>query len=426
MESILKLFNKNFINLFFAQLFTHLGDALIQVVFIAYIIANIEKPGYMISFALLCFILPSFIISPLAGSIVDRFSRKKIMFCSAIYRASIILGLLILYFLFNKYYISGKPIWLELTTINFLIGIGTAFFYPAKMAIIPHVVPAKSLKPANALISSSGTWALTFGALVSTYIFTGIGSLKTIYIAFGLYFIASILLLTLKNIKKDFCTTNSVMNEQFSVIKDYRKTSSFLKSHKRALNMIGLAVVMALISAGIYNSMNAVATNDYHLGIQRLAQLKCMLGCGTCYGVAVIFLFGKYLKTNKLLAMGFMGLFLCLITSPLCNTFMKARIWLICIGILASILNITIITILQKISPDFIRGKVFAFLSMLTTIASIIATGMVTIAVKFIEPLFIIQIIALFSALLSFIILIAGREFIYKILKATLCRIIRL
>ena len=36
------------------------------------------------------------------------------------------------------------------------------------MAVVPNLVKSEVLKPANALISGSGTWALTFGALVTS------------------------------------------------------------------------------------------------------------------------------------------------------------------------------------------------------------------------------------------------------------------
>ena len=190
--------------------------------------------------------------------------------------------------------------------------------------------------------------------------------------------------------------------------------------------MISLAAVMALISAAIYNSMNVLATDSYHVNINGLAQLKCMLGCGTFYGIAIVFIVGRFLKTNKIMALSFFGLFICLITSPACNTFFKARFWLTAIGICAAILNITITTLLQKISPNFIRGKVFAFLAMLTTIASIFSTALVSLAIGFIHPLLIIKIIAYLSVTLCLVVMFAGKEFIYRLLKATLCKFIRL
>ena len=76
MQMIKDLFNKNYIGLFFGQLATHIGDAIVQILLIAGVMNNVTKPGSLIAIILFCLVFPSLIISPIAGSIVDRFSRK--------------------------------------------------------------------------------------------------------------------------------------------------------------------------------------------------------------------------------------------------------------------------------------------------------------------------------------------------------------
>ena len=78
MEAVKELFNKNYFNLFLAQLSTHLGDAVIQIILMATLLNNVEKPGSLIALMLFAFVFPSLIVSMVAGSIVDRFSRKRL------------------------------------------------------------------------------------------------------------------------------------------------------------------------------------------------------------------------------------------------------------------------------------------------------------------------------------------------------------
>lgn len=421
MEAVKGLFQKSFVNLFFAQLAAHFGDAIIQILLIAFIMNNVEKPGSMIALMLFCFVFPSLIVSPLAGSIVDRFSRKKIMALSSIYRGIILISALLFYiFALNK---TFNPVAIKSCgmIISFLTGIGTAFFYPAKMASVPNVVNVKSLKPANALISGSGTWALTFGAMAASFLLLKAGVMNMYYLACGMYFCSAIFILPV-SLNKD----NEINDTQFSVLTDFKKTLSFLNSHKKSLNMIILAVILSLISAAFYNSMNALATDTYHVSVQSLAQLKCMLGCGTCYGLAIMLLFGKYFKTDKTLVTAFLGLFACLITVSFCTTFFKARIWLAGIGIFATVLKITIDTILQKISPNFIRGKIFAFASMLETFVTLLGTALVSFLAGVINPISIFHIIAVGSAFMAFLILAFNKEFRYFVLRITVGQIFKI
>ena len=415
MEMIKDLFNKDYIGLFIGQLATHLGDAIIQILLIAGIMNNVDKPGSYIAIILFCLIFPSLIISPIAGSIVDRFSRKKIMTLSALYRGLLLLGTMIFYMLFfDKNALSTNIVAFGII-LSLLIGIGTAFFYPAKMAAVPNIVPIRSLKPANALVSGSGTWALTFGAMVVSVMLLHIGTMNMYLTAIGMYFAATIILLPIK-LNRD----EDSDNKEFSVINDFKKTITFLNQHKKALNMLGMAVVLSLISAMFYNAMNALATDSYNVSVQDLAKLKCMLGCGTCYGLGVMFLFGKHLRTNRTLVAAFIGLFICLATASMCDSFFKARFWLGGIGLFASILKITIDTVIQKVSPNKIRGKIFAFASMLETFVTLLGTAAVSLFVGIVHPHFIFQGIAVIAALMALSLIAFCKPFRYFMLRVTL------
>lgn len=305
--------------------------------------------------------------------------------------------------------------------LSFLVGIGTAFFYPAKMASVPNVVNVSALKPANALISGTGTWALTFGAMVVSIVMSHIGIEKLLFTAITLYLIPCFLLgfVSLKN------DEDSKDNKNFDLVKDIQTTAAFLAKHKKALNMILLAVVISLISAIFYNAMNALATDYYQVSVNGLAQLKCMLGCGTCYGAILMILFSKHFKTNKTLVTSFIGLFLCLITASMCTTFVKARFWLGGIGLFAAILKITVDTILQKVSPNFIRGKIFAFASMLETFVSLVGIGFVSLFAGIIHPIAIFHITAVISALMALTLLAFNKEFRYFVLRITIGQVFK-
>lgn len=420
MEAIKELFAKDYLNLFLAQLSTHLGDSIIQIALMSILLNTVEKPGSLIALMLFAFVLPSLIVSMVAGSIVDRFSRKKVMILSALYRGFVLIASLGLYFFIIDKTTFESMVHIYGIILSLIIGIGTAFFYPAKMAAVPNVVSVSALKPANALVSGSGTWALTFGALVASIILLKIGVLNLLFIAIALYFVACVFLHFVK-LKND----NDSQDKNFDFIKDIQSMTNFLVLHKKALNMILLAVVISLISVIFYNSMNALATDYYQVSVTGLAQLKCMLGCGTFYGAILMIFFSKSFKTNKTLVISFIGLFLCLITASFCTTFVKARFWLGAIGIFASILKITVDTILQKVSPNFIRGKIFAFASMLETFASLLGIGFVSLFVGIIHPIAIFHIIAAISALMAVTLLVLNKEFRYFVLRITIGQIFK-
>ena len=420
MEAIKDIFNKNFINLFLGQLLTHLGDAAIQIILMAILVNSVDKPGSLIALMLFCFVFPSLIVSIFAGSVVDRFSRKKIMIYSSLYRGLVLALSIGLYLNFAGNASLVPMIKIYGIVLSLLIGTGTAFLYPAKMASVPNVVDVQGLKAANSLISGSGTWALTFGALVASTLLLHIGILNMFYMCCAMYFAAPVFLYFV-NLRYDEESNSS----SFDLMKDIKQTAAFLDKHKKALNMILLAVVVSLISVTFYNAMNTLATDVYQVSVQGLARLKWMLGCGTFYGACVMMLFGQRLKTTKTLVTAFLGLFVFLVTAAFCTTFFKARIWLGAIGLCASVLKITVDTILQKVSPNFIRGKIFAFASMLETFVSLVGIGFVSVCADIIQPLAIFHGIAILSAVMVVLLLALNKDFRYFVLRITLGQIFK-
>jgi sugar phosphate permease len=93
--------------------------------------------------------LPWALASPLAGVIVDRFDRRRLMIGSDIVRAIIVLGFLIVD--------EPSQVFLVylLTALQVIVG---SVFQPAKSASIPNITTPRELLTANAL--SSATWSI--------------------------------------------------------------------------------------------------------------------------------------------------------------------------------------------------------------------------------------------------------------------------
>lgn len=405
------MFNKKFISLFVGQLCSHLADAFIQITIVGMIMAQVEKKGAIIAMVLFFFLLPSLIFSPIAGICVDKFSRKKILIFSSLYRL-ILVGCFATLLILNM-----KNIALNMSFIyifSFLIGIGTAMFYPAKMAIVPNLVKTKDLKNTNAFVSSSGVLSITVGAIIAGALINKFGFLNCIYLDLGFYLIACLSLLFIgKEITKE-------KTKQFSE----KKLLYFLSKHKKAFNMLTLAVVLSLISAILYSGINAIAADTFNLSVYGITKLKGYMGVGGLIGVLLTLTLFNKAKLHKMLSFSFLILFVALFTIGLCNTYPKAMLWLGLIGVSASILLISVDTILQKTTPDNMRGKIFAFKSLATTFATLCGTLFVSISLDLnIPALSIVKGVALFCFVMSIFIILFDKDFRYFLLKATVGQI---
>ena len=111
--------------------------------------------GLALSGVVLAQTLSLFLLSPVAGVVADRFSRKAIMIGADLVRAGLALGFLLV--------TSADRVWLAYVLTAALMGVA-AFFNPAHAATIPNIVTRRELVAANALTSASWAAMLAIGA----------------------------------------------------------------------------------------------------------------------------------------------------------------------------------------------------------------------------------------------------------------------
>ncbi|MFD2371586.1 MFS transporter [Brevibacillus sp. GCM10020057] len=159
--SVLPRNNRAFRNLYYAHAISTLGDWFTSIALMI-VVYNVTQSGLMVSFTLITKALPSLLISPFPGVIIDRANRKKIMIASNL-RNAILIPFLIL---------AQDHIWIVFI-VNTLTSISSVFYSPARQSVIPQVVEGSKLTIANTL--SSTTWGVmsvlgaSLGGIVSEY-----------------------------------------------------------------------------------------------------------------------------------------------------------------------------------------------------------------------------------------------------------------
>ena len=407
MDGIKKKFgplaNFEFDKLFLGQVFSHFADAIVQFLLVAILLKLSGSAGKSIATMFFVFLLPQFLLSPFSGALCDRFSRKAILSLSCLFRA-ITVGAII----FTPQ-LSQNLIY----TFAFILGTGAAFFYPAKMSAVTNVVKSEQLKFANALTSSIGAIALLFGAFAANYLIN-LGNVQAFSVVAGMYLIASILTAVIKFlIPQNYFIKKEKTNDMAVAL-------SYLKNHKKALYLVGLTICLQFIVAVFSNGLNALITDYYGLTFADLTYLRTLLGMGIVTGMGATIYFARIMRIPHLFASGFIVLCLALITAPLCKTMETAWMWLVPIGMADAVVIVMLDTILQKITPDRVRGKIFGLNLTASTLSFLIGTAIVAHIVGFINPLNVFRGIALISFGLAALILVFDKSFRYFLLKATL------
>jgi MFS family permease len=146
--------NRNFRLLYIGQTISQLGDWFNTVAVYA-LLLDLTGSATAVAWMLIVQMLPIALVGPVAGVVVDRLNRRRIMIGADILRGCLIFGLLLVR--------RADQIWIAYAVTALTVA-AQAFFEPARTATIPNVTSPDELLPANAL--SSATWSamLAIGA----------------------------------------------------------------------------------------------------------------------------------------------------------------------------------------------------------------------------------------------------------------------
>ena len=157
--------NRNFRLLFFGQAISQLGDWFNAVAVYA-LLLDLTGSATAVAWMMITQYLPVAIVGPMAGVVVDRVDRRRVMIAADIVRGVLIVGLLLVR--------RSDQVWIAYVVMALVVA-ASAFFEPARTATIPNVTSAAELLPANAL--SAATWSamLAIGASVGGIVTAAFG-----------------------------------------------------------------------------------------------------------------------------------------------------------------------------------------------------------------------------------------------------------
>lgn len=176
----------DFAHLWLAQVVSLLGDWFNTIVLSALVAEYSGGSGLAVSGFLLARFLPPLLISPLAGVLVDRFNRKRLLIMSDIGRAIVMLLLLLT--------LQPDRLWLiyVLTVAQWSI---SAVFEPGRAALIPTLLPREELVLANTLSSITWSVMLATGAVAGGVVAALLGT-QAAHVVAAITFTLSAVLIT--------------------------------------------------------------------------------------------------------------------------------------------------------------------------------------------------------------------------------------
>jgi MFS family permease len=391
-SAVAVLRNRPFLLLWLSQLATQIGVNMV-LYGLTFVVLEATDLSSAVSGLFLTFLVPSVLLSALAGVYVDRVDRRVVLVVTNVLRALVLIGI----------FAVGNNIGLVLL-LNTVFSIVTVFFAPAAAAMIPVLVPRDQLVAANGLftLTLNGAFALGYALLGPLIVTIAGGPQPLIVIVAFLFALAAAFCVTLPS---DPPAPQQRPRARAAVAEAGHAVTGVFGQLREGVVYIrdNRAIAWSLAYLGISASLIGVvavlgpkfARDTLGLTVKDLIVVVLPLGLGIVFGVLLLNNYGKYVARRRAIEIGLvlLGVLLVLLTVagpvsrvltgvgeglPLVDVSALTSLVAVVVaiafvaGIAYGIVAISAQVQLQEDIPADVRGRVFGVLNMLISVASIL------------------------------------------------------
>ncbi len=355
-----------FIIIFFGQMISLFGSSIVQFA-MSWYLAEETGSEVILSLATFCGLLPMVIISPFAGVITDRFSRKWIMIISDLVTA-------IATFIIILVFILGVGVIWQILVLLAVRGIAQGFQFPAFISIRTTMVPQKTISKVNALNSLLRSLIFISSPAVGAYA-TKLFSIEEILWLDIFTFIPAAVILLLVKIPKLGTEVKNIRDISFK--KDLLESVKYLKTSKLTSSIV-LIALLNIFLAPLLSLLPLFVIEKHFGGVDQYGLLQIFLQVGIFSGGIIMMLWKGYKPRFKSLIIYaiFSGICLLILGILPSGVFWSLYMTATLLGLMITFSDTQFFSVLQIVIPKEIQGRIFstifALLKALLPIALIV------------------------------------------------------
>lgn len=368
-----------FFRLWLAQVVSALGDWLgfLAIIILASRIGAGSQAA-SVGFVMIARILPAFFLAPVAGVLVDRLDRKKVMVACDVGRAAVVATL------------PFVDTVLGLVVASLVLEIGTLMWSPAKEASVPNLVPPEYLTTANSLslAAAYGTFPVASAlfallAKVADWLggFHALDLLRVneeaslaFYVDVGTFLVSAAMISSLalpaRRARERGAAGRVNWTQTFQELKEGWHFI-FINPVVRAVN-VGLAT--GLVGGGMLVPLGVVFSQEVlGAGAAGYGLFITALGVGVAVGVVCVSVLQRRLPKAQIFTGSLFVAGGALFLAASMSSLTPAALLVVVIGVCAGSVYVLGFTLLHENVGDALRGRIFSALYSLVRLCLLVA-----------------------------------------------------
>ncbi len=347
--------------LWLGQIISNLGDTLNYVALVV-LVFRLSHSGLAVSALVLMEIVPTLLLGPLAGVVIDRLDRKRVLIVVDSARAVLVLALAFTHALWAVYALAA------------LLAVGSTLFNPALQAVIPALLDEEERLAANAVAWSSGRLVQIIGAAVAGGLIAWAGTTPAFLANAASFAVSAALLARLSIPRREGPLRTGGLGAWLG---DAREGLAYARRDPFVARLVPVQALTSLATGATSALLVVLASTHLHLAAQGFGWLLAAIGVGALLGpflsngltrgrsLDVRLLFVPYLIRGA----GDVALGL-VVGLP------WALVILFVYGLNTSTGMVASTTILQTVIPNRVRGRVFTLLDVTWAAMRLLSLGL--------------------------------------------------
>lgn len=398
-NSFLRLIQRShFSKLWASQILTQVGLSLLNFIIVLRIFEKTNS-SFAVSLVWLFYALPALLLGPFSGTIIDIFSRRKVLIVSNIAQAAVVL----------LYLLVRDSIW-PLYAVIFIYALFLQLYIPAEAVTLPFLVRKRLLPLANSLFLFTIYASLLVGYGLAGPVIGALGRKPPFLLVSVMLMIAAIAVYLLPDDGR-----NGKVGSPARFWERFQEGFEFIKRKPAVLLPLLLLVLAGIIVPVIGILAPAIAVNLLRIELLEIStRIMIPLGLGAIGGAFVTIRLLKNRRKKRVIFLGILLAALCVfllgvVLPGLAMASVLVSILSVFLGASLAMSVVPAQTLLQETTPDKLRGRVFGVLNFAVTIASFLPI----ISLSALTELLGEQLILLFLSVLLFFVAIAALNFEY-------------
>lgn len=366
--------NRNYRYTWMGQVVSEAGDYFNNVAVLALVMEK-SGSGMVVSGVFLARAIPAVLAGPIAGVLLDRFDRRRIMLASDLLRAFVAAA-----FVFTVH--QQRP-WL-LYLLSALLMFASPFFTAGRASILPTLASKDELHAANSLTQNTSWATLTVGTLLG-----GLGTARLGYDAAFLLNALSFFFSAWCIWKLDWHPTEPVPSTRSSGARDFLDGLRYIGSIPLMTGIAMISFGWALGGGAAQVLFALFGGQVFHRGATGIGDIWGFAGAGLLLGGTIGHLVGRrasFASYKRTVTVSYLLHGVAYMLFSRTGSFAAALLFMMLsrVGMaVTSVLNNS--QLLHHTAPDY-RGRVFASLEALRNAVMIVSMAAAGIASQYVGP----------------------------------------